>query len=112
MTVELKEFVRQTLTDILRAVSDAGDDQTIGPLIAPWGIGNCKLSEGSGAVTTTKGFLTVVKFDVAVTAETTDAAKGGGGFKVAVMSVGASAGAEAQTAAKNVAATHTDSIAD
>jgi hypothetical protein len=87
MTVELKDFVTQTLLDILKGVSDAGLDQTVGRRIAP-----------------TEAIVRV-KFDVAVTAESTDTAKAGGGFKVAVLGIGASAGADLGTASKNVAVT-------
>ena len=44
----------------------------------------------SGALSIHNGSLTFVKFDVAVTAESADTTKGGGGFKVAVLSIGAS----------------------
>jgi thiamine biosynthesis lipoprotein ApbE len=48
MTVELKEFVERTLTDIIRGVRDASHDPTIGPHVAPWGIGpqNSRLKVG------------------------------------------------------------------
>ena len=46
-----------------------------------------------------------MKFDVAVTAESSDAAKVEGGFKVAVLGIGTSAGADLGTASKNVAVT-------
>jgi hypothetical protein len=49
--------------------------------------------------------MTVVKFDVAVTAETSDTAKGGGGVKIAVMSVAVPASGDVETASKNVAVT-------
>ena len=45
----------------------------------------------------------MITFDVAVTAETTDQAKGGGSFKIAVMDAGVSAGGAASAGSRNVA---------
>lgn len=87
----------------MKGVTDAQDDTSIGKNVAPWGIGGAKYPAGISQ--TTSGALIAVKFDVAVTAESSDAAKGGGGFKVAVLGVGASAGGEMGTASKNVAVT-------
>ena len=103
MSVDLREFVKQTLSDILGGVSDVQNDPVIGRNVAPWGIGNVK--PPGNAVQTIRGPLISVAFDVAVTAESIDAAKGGAGFKVAVLGVGASAGGEASLASKNVAVT-------
>jgi hypothetical protein len=87
----------------LKGVTDAQDDASIGKNVAPWGIGGAKYP--GGIAQAHSGALIAVKFDVAVTAESSDAAKGGGGFKVAVLGVGASAGGEIGTASKNVAVT-------
>ena len=103
MTVELKEFITRTLSDILKGVTDAQGDASIVKNVAPWGIGGSKYP--GEIVKTPSGALIAVRFDVAVTAETSDAAKGGGGFKVAVLGVGASAGGEIGAASKNVAVT-------
>ena len=83
MTVELKEFITQTLSDILKGVIDAQDDASVGKNIAPSTIGGTHYP-GSGIATVIRGgALVAVNFDVAVTAEASDAVKGGGGFKVA-----------------------------
>lgn len=103
MTVELKEFITRTLSDIVKGVADAQGDGSIGKNVAPWGIGGSKYP---GEIQKAPfGALIAVKFDVAVTAESSDEAKGGGGFKVAVLGVGASAAGEVGTASKNVAVT-------
>jgi hypothetical protein len=104
MSVELREFVKQTLLDILKGVTDVQADPSIGKNVAPWGIGGAK-HPGKAVATTPSGPLISVAFDVAVTAESTDSARGGAGFKVAVMGIGASVGAEADAAARNVAVT-------
>lgn len=95
MAVELREFVKQTLSDILKGVTDAQDDLSIAQHVAPRG--------ARGGVS---GALCEVELDVAVTAEAAEAAKGGAGFKVAVLNIGASAGGEMSAASKDVAATH------
>ena len=96
MSVELRSFVKQTLVDILQGVQDAQAEPSIGANVAPKG----SASFGSPSATAT------VTFDVAVTAESSDATQGGAGFKVAVMGIGASAGGEASAGSRNVAVTH------
>ena len=102
VTVELKEFITRTLSDILKGVTDAQGDVSIVKNVAPWGIGGSKYP--GDVVKAPSGALIAVKFDVAVTAELSDEAKGGG-FKVAVLGVGASAGGEVGMASKNIAVT-------
>jgi hypothetical protein len=103
LTVELKEFITQTLSDILKGVTTAQGDASIGNNVAPWGIGGAKYP--GGIVQAHSGALIAVKFDVAVRAESSDQTKGGGAFKVAVLGMGASAGGEIGAASKNVAVT-------
>jgi len=98
MTVSLKEFVSQTLRDILDGVIDVQKDTQIGKNIAPWGIGAIEYPLDSGAVRKGPFTATVVKFDVAVTAELIDSAKAGGGLKIAVFSLGV----HGETGSKNV----------
>jgi hypothetical protein len=100
MSASLKDFIAQTLREILDGVSEA-QSHALGKNIAPWGIGGAKYAPESGIMAAPGGPMTIVRFDVAVTAETSDAVKGGGGFKVAVLSLGASS----EAAEKSVAAT-------
>jgi hypothetical protein len=76
--IELREFVRATLLDVLNGVDDARKDETVGARAGITWTGR------------TTSEAAKVEFDVAVTAENTDAAKGNGGVKVAVFSVGVS----------------------
>ena len=85
MTASLKDFVSQTLRDILDGVIEVQKDTNIGKNIAPWGIGPTEYPLDSGLVRKGPFTATVVKFDVAVTAEITEAAKAGGGLKIAVF---------------------------
>jgi hypothetical protein len=94
MTVELKEFVTKTLSDIRTGVIDA---QKEGCVVRG------TLAAARGSPMTASAALISVKFDVAVTVEATDAAKMGGGFKVAVLGIGTSAGSDLETASKNTA---------
>ncbi len=88
MTASLKDFVSQTLRDILHGVIDVQKYTNIWKNIAPWGFGAIEYSSDSGVVRKGPFTVTVVKFDVAVTAEITEAAKAGGGLKIAVFDFG------------------------
>jgi hypothetical protein len=104
MTVELKDFVTRTLLDILKGVKDAGTDPIVGQQIVPTAIGSARYP-GDATTVVRMGPLIPVKFDVAVTAETSDSSKAEGGFKVAVLGIGASAGGDLGSASRNVAVT-------
>jgi predicted phage gp36 major capsid-like protein len=101
MSASLKEFITQTLSDILDGVA-ATHKHAHGIHVAP-----SELEDGptfpadSGAVFTSHGALTFVRFDVAVTTESADDTKVGGGLKVVIASVGSSM----STASKNTEAT-------
>lgn len=99
-SASLKEFIAQTLKDILGGVVEAQTHEH-GKNVAPWGIGGAKYSPESGLLAVPGGAMTVVKFDAAVTAEMSDTVKAGGGFKVVVFSMGASG----EATEKNVAVT-------
>jgi hypothetical protein len=83
--MDLREFVRTSLTDIVSGISDAQRTEGVGGLIAPDGIGTHQFAVDSGAVNETRIVSTVVKFDVAVTAEHTKSGSGGAGIKIAVV---------------------------
>jgi hypothetical protein len=104
MSVALREFIKQTLSDILGGVVDAQQDPSMGKSVAPWGIGGADYP-GKTVAKSINGALISVSFDVAVTAETSNAAKGGASVKVAVLGIGGSAGGELGTTSKNVAIT-------
>lgn len=95
--MELREFVTTALSDLLHGIRDAQATPEIGALVSPQSVRGVIVPIDSGVVQQPEGYTTVIKFDVAVTAETTDSAKGGGGIKIAVMNVGA----EGQVASRN-----------
>jgi hypothetical protein len=83
--VDLQDFIKRTLFDILKGISAAQRDPTLGQ----WIVGM-------------KGGQDIpVKFDVAVTAER----GGSGGFQVAVSQASVSLGGERGTTSKDVSAT-------
>jgi hypothetical protein len=89
MTASLKDFVSQTLRDILNGIIDVQKDTHVGNNIAPWGIGAIEYPSESGVVRKGQFTATWVKFDVAVTAEITEAAKAGCCPKIAVFDLSA-----------------------
>jgi hypothetical protein len=95
MTATLKEFVGQTLTDILDAVANArthGRGAGIAPpdllLVYRDQVGKNIAVVQNSQTGKPAGWMTFVEFDVAVTAETTDVMTGSGGFKIIVASAG------------------------
>jgi hypothetical protein len=85
--VNLKEFVEETLTEILDGVREAqkkdGGD-TVGALTS------LAMSHGNVVSMGTRGFLAIIEFDVSVAAE----AGGGGKGGKRVMSVGVEGGGQ------------------
>ena len=80
--MEVRKFISDVLVDIVNGVKDAQIQEGVGGYIAPDGIGTHSFPRDSGVLNETRIVSTVVKFDMAVTAET--AKSGGGGAKVRV----------------------------
>lgn len=95
--MDLREFVSATLRDIVLGIQNAQKVEGVGGLIAPSGIGGHELPADSGATHNGRITSTVVKFDVAVTAEETSA----GGAKAGVKVLGLSAGVGGDLSAKS-----------
>lgn len=100
--VELKQFITETLRDIVEGIQEAQAIEGVGGLIAPKGIGGHTFSPESGVYHQAQIVSTVVKFNVAVTAETADAAKGHGGIKILAFG----GGIEGQVSSKESAVSH------
>jgi len=76
--MELKEFVKKVIIDLDQAVSEANDE-----------------TKREVRFKGVKEQRTALEFDVAVTVESTDAGKGGGGIKVwGIAEIGATASTE------------------
>jgi hypothetical protein len=79
--MDLKEFVTKSLTDIVAGIMEAQRTEGMGGLIAPDGIGSHQFAAESGVVNETHITSTVVKFDVAITAEHAKSGVAGAGVK-------------------------------
>ncbi len=100
--IVLKDFIKQTLVDIILGIREAQTVEGAGAFIVPAGVGN----EGAflqerGIYHGQHGLLTTVaEFDIAVTAETHSNQTGKASLSVRVVE----AGVQGQTGSKNVAA--------
>jgi hypothetical protein len=97
MTREVQEFVRDVLLDVIKGIKEAQKEAGVGGYIAPDGIGQHPFPKDSGVSNEQRIISTVVKFDIAVTAETSK--QGGGGAKVRIAVVDADLGGKLE--AKN-----------
>ena len=83
--MELRDFIKTTLTDIAFGIIDAQNTEGVGGLIAPDGIGGHTFPPDSGVVHESRITSTVVKFDVAVTAEQSKTGEAGASLRIAVV---------------------------
>jgi hypothetical protein len=74
--MEIREFVRDVLVDIIEGIKDAQTRVGFGGYVAPDGIGSHQFAADSNIHHNSRIISTAVKFDMAVTAETSR--KGGG----------------------------------
>jgi hypothetical protein len=95
MNMDLREFVHGALKDVVLGIQDAQREQGIGAYIAPKGIGGHEFPKDSGVTFGARIVSTVMKFDVAVTAERSK--KGGGTAGVRIAVVEAKLGGEGQS---------------
>jgi hypothetical protein len=103
--VDLREFVRQTILDVLNGIADAQKDPEVGNRVAPKIVGNTKVDPSFGVASHDRSMWSVMKFDVAITAQT--AKEGGGGAKASakanihVVAFEGSLGGDAKLTNKN-----------
>ncbi len=85
--MDLSDFIKETLRDVIAGVAGAQEDAEIGKYIAPtFRFGMDHKEDYRGVFVHGSNNHAVVEFDVAVTSETTAGAKGG--FKVLVLAAG------------------------
>ena len=96
--MEIREFVRDVLIDIIEGIKEAQTRVGVGGYVAPDGIGSHQFAPDSGVHHSSRIISTAVKFDMAVTAETSK--EGGGGVKVRIAVVEADVGGKID--AKNI----------
>jgi hypothetical protein len=90
--MDLREFVYGALRDVILGIQDAQREEGIGGYIAPKGIGGHDFPKGSGLTFQARIVSSVMKFDVAVTAES--GKKGGGSAGLRIWVVDAKLGGE------------------
>lgn len=100
--MELKDFVSQTLVQIVQGVTEAqrqvGEDAVISPVV----MSLSSLASEHGFLQTNQGHAQIVRFDVAVSASSDTEARAGGGIKVMSVSIGG----EKATADKQSSVSH------
>lgn len=84
-TMNLREFVRVTLSEILAGVMDAQRSEDVGDYVAKGGIGTLEFPDASGVVHQQRLTATTVKFDVALTVQERAGAESGVGFDLGVV---------------------------
>jgi hypothetical protein len=88
--MEVREFVRDVLVDVIKGIKEAQREAGVGGYVAPADVGDHRFPQDAGVYNEARIVSTVVKFDMAVTAETSK--QGGGGAKVRITVVGAEIG--------------------
>ncbi|MBL0085178.1 MAG: hypothetical protein IPP44_00450 [Ideonella sp.] len=86
--MQLREFIKEVLTQIVDGVRDAQESNG-GAFVVPSGDGGHKYAEHARFAASARLKSTIVDFDVAITAEDADKAEGGGGVKVFAIQFGA-----------------------
>ncbi len=69
--VDLQDFVQQTILDILKGVAAARKDPEVGGLVAPAVTEHAKIDPGFGVAWHDKAMWSVMRFDIAITAQAT-----------------------------------------
>ena len=93
--MELKDFVRSVLSNIVTDLREAQRIDSVGAFIVPAGIGGHEYAEHPRVSMKSGISSTIVDFDIAVTAEDSKSIGGKGGIRIA--SFGASAEGEAES---------------
>ncbi|MAM70022.1 MAG: hypothetical protein CMP91_02590 [Gammaproteobacteria bacterium] len=95
--MELDEFVKSVLIQILSGVREAQKDEALGGLVVAGKDGGHDYPKNSRVSSSAQLKSTIIDFDVAISVETTDKASGSGGLKVA----GIGAGIEGEISSKD-----------
>jgi hypothetical protein len=96
--MELKDFVRSVLANVIMGVREAQQIEGVGGFVVPAGIGGHDYPQHPRVHNQARITSTIVDFDIAVTAEDTEATSGRAGLKVAVFG----AGVAGESASKDV----------
>ncbi|WP_155829197.1 hypothetical protein [Halomonas huangheensis] len=81
--MELDEFVKSVLVNVLLGVKKAQDAEGVGAFVVPSWDGGHQYPKNSRVSSGARLKSTIIDFDVAVTVESSDRTSGGGGLKIA-----------------------------
>ncbi|WP_416139925.1 hypothetical protein ACM26W_05985 [Halomonas sp. HK25] len=81
--MELDEFVKSVLVNVLSGVKKAQNSEGVGAFVVPSGDGGHDYPKNSRVSSSARLKSTIIDFDVAVTVESSDTTSGGGGLKIA-----------------------------
>jgi len=95
--MELDEFVKSVLVQVLSGVRAAQKDPDVGAFVVTKMDGGHEIPENSRVSSNSMLKSTIIDFDVAISAETTDKVGGSGGLKVA----GIGGSLDSETASKD-----------
>lgn len=90
--MELDDFVQFALVKILSGITEAQKDEKVGAFVVPNGDGGHQYPKNARVSSSARLKSTIIDFDVAVTVESGETAKGGGGLRIA--GIGLEAGGE------------------
>jgi hypothetical protein len=99
--VDLREFVRQTILDVLNGVADAQSDPDVGSRVAPRVTEHAKIDPNFGVAYHDKAMYSVMKFDIAITAQTAKERDGTAEAKIKVVGFEGSLGGDGKLSSKN-----------
>lgn len=90
--MELDEFIKTVLVQVLSGVRAAQNDKAVGAFVVSGKDGGHELPKNSRVSSSSQLKSTIIDFDVAISVETNDKVSGSGGLKV--MGIGANLGGE------------------
>jgi hypothetical protein len=96
--MELDEFVKTVLTQVLSGITKAQGDDKVGPFVVPNKDGFHAYPANARVASNNRLKSTIIDFDVAITVESSGQTKGGGGLKI----VGIGANVEGQLSTKDI----------
>lgn len=90
--MNLKEFTKTVLTEVITGIQEAQKDEGIGNCIAPTKIGGHDFAKNARVASNSRIVSTIIDFDVAITVENNAEASGGANLSVAGFGLKANGG--------------------
>lgn len=101
LPIDLKEFVHQTILDVLKGIAEAQRDAEVGARVAPALADKAVVDPSFGVGWHDDAMWSVMKFDVAITVQKSTETGGGAKGSVKIAVVEASLGADGKNSRKN-----------